>query len=68
MVTPTEVCMRRARIARRDVQDALSTFFSQLGLLRLIDVMLRHHIASVVAKEDAAKKAADNSWGNAPMR
>jgi hypothetical protein len=28
MVTPTEVCMRRARIARRVVQDALSTFFS----------------------------------------
>jgi hypothetical protein len=38
------------------------------AIMRLIDVMLRHHIASVVAKEDAAKKAADNSWAMLRIR
>jgi hypothetical protein len=38
------------------------------AVMRLIDFTLSHHIAGVIAKEDKAQRAADNSWGNGPVR
>jgi hypothetical protein len=38
------------------------------AVMRLIDFTLGPHIAAVIAKEDKTQKAADNSWGNGPVR
>jgi hypothetical protein len=52
-------------LAAHERSDALKV---REAIMRLIDFTLGPHIASVIAKEDAAKKAADNSWGNGPVR